>query len=158
MNRPLAVLAATCALSAALLAVVLAGCGVRPSGVITGGPAPTGAVDGTRIYLISDGEPTLVLRGPKPAGPDAVLRMLAAGPTAQERAQGFTTEVPSELAAKVSDEAEGTVVVVGTDVNALSVLAVVQIVCTVQASTSNGQVSLVSGDQRRGPLTCPKYR
>ncbi|GAA1842569.1 hypothetical protein [Asanoa iriomotensis] len=140
-----------------LLVAFLGGCGVRPSGVITGGPAPTGKVDGARIYLISDGEPALVLRQSKPATPDEVLRLLAAGPSDAERSLGLTTEVPSGLAPKVALEDGATVVAVGTDVRSLPVLAVVQIVCTVQATTSSAPVSLVSGGQRRGPLTCPRY-
>ncbi|MEV0716035.1 PP2C family serine/threonine-protein phosphatase [Asanoa sp. NPDC050611] len=155
------VLAGVCALLVVPLVALLGGCGVRPSGVITGGPAPTAAVGGTRIYLLSDGEPTLVLRGGKPIEPTEVLRMLAAGPTDAERAQGFTTEVPSELApAKIGFDAGSTLVSVSTDVGALSVLAVVQIVCTVQAmtvATPATPVTLVSDGQRRGPLSCPRY-
>jgi hypothetical protein len=141
---------------AVLLVALLAGCGVRPSGVIHGGPAPAGPVGGTRIYLVSGGEPALVLRGPRLADPAEVLRVLAAGPTEAERAQGFTTEVPSGIApARLGFEDGTTAVTLSADVRALSVLAVVQIVCTVQAMTSAQPVSLVSGAQRRGPLTCP---
>jgi hypothetical protein len=141
-----------------LVVALLAGCGVRPSAVITGGPAPTAAVGGVRIYLISDGEPMLVLRGGKPVAPTDVLSMLAAGPTDTERARGLSSEVPGELVpAKVGFEPDGTVVSVGTDVRTLSVLGVVQIVCTVQAMSTTAPVTLISGGQRRGPLSCPRY-
>jgi len=139
--------------------LLLAGCGVRPSGVITGGPAPATTISGVRLYLISDGQPTLVARGLKPLQqPADIVDLLAAGPTEAERAAGFTSEVPAGIApAKVSFDGEGTSVGLAADVDTLSVLAVNQIVCTVQASVSNGPVSLVSGANRRGPLTCPTY-
>jgi hypothetical protein len=152
MNRPIRLLLA----AGALLALLLAGCGVRPSGVITGGPAPAGTVEGVRLYLVADGEPTLVLRGLKPVFLDDVLDLLAAGPDPTEQRAGFTTEVPAGIApVKVGARGDSTVVSLSTDVRALSVLAVVQIVCTVQAMAHDGSVTLVSGEQSRGPLRCP---
>ena len=154
MKRPVRVL-----LSVVVLAgILLAGCGVRPSGVITGGPAPAGTVDGVRFYLIADGEPALVLRGLKPTAPDEVLRLLAAGPSHVEQQEGFSSEVPAAIVpATVGFDGDSTLVSLSTDVRTLSVLAVVQIVCTVQATTDNAPVTLVSGEQRRGPLRCPAY-
>ncbi|GIF73622.1 hypothetical protein [Asanoa siamensis] len=140
-----------------LLVFLLAGCGVRPSDVIIGGPAPVGTVGGARIYLLVGDEPSVVLRGPRTALPADVLTELADGPTPAERQQGFNTEVPPEIApAKLGFSGDGTVVSLSADVDALSVLGVVQIVCTVQAVTSAAPVTLVRGEQRRGPLTCPK--
>jgi hypothetical protein len=151
-RRPLAI-------GALLVTLLLAGCGVRPSGVITGGPAPANTISGVRLYLISDSQPTLVARGLKPTQqPADIIDLLAAGPTSAERAAGFTSEVPAGIApAKVAYEGAGTSIGLSAGVDTLSVLAVNQIVCTVQASVSAGPVTLVSGASRRGPLTCPTY-
>jgi hypothetical protein len=155
MNRPTRLLFA----AGAVLTMLLAGCGVRPSDVITGGSAPVGTVEGVRLYLLSDGEPTLVLRALKPVFLDDVLNLLAAGPDPTEQQAGFTSEVPAGIApVKVGARGDSTVVSLSTDVGALSVLAVVQIVCTVQAMASDGSVTLVSGEQSRGPLQCPGSR
>ncbi|MEV4623159.1 hypothetical protein AB0J74_31180 [Asanoa sp. NPDC049573] len=141
----------------ALLATLLAGCGVRPSGVITGGPAPANTISGLRLYLIADGRPALVARGLKPLQqPSEIVDLLAAGPNAAERAAGFTSEVPAGIApVKLTSEGTGTTVALAADVDGLSVLAVNQIVCTVQAMAGSGPVTLVSSGTRRGPLTCP---
>jgi hypothetical protein len=129
------------ALALATLLLVTA-CGVRPSDVIVGGPAPT-ATAVIPVYLVSDGRVTPVSR-PDPA---SGLAQLAVGPTTAEREQGYTTEVP----AGVSLEAAGSTVTVSTDVTSLSTNAVDQIVCT----AALGPVTLVGGGQTRGPLECP---
>ncbi|GIF64338.1 hypothetical protein Ais01nite_23730 [Asanoa ishikariensis] len=154
MNRPTRLLLA----AGALLALLLAGCGVRPSDVISGGPAPAGTVEGVRFYLLSDGEPTVVLRGLKPMRLDEMLSVLAAGPTPTEQQAGFTSEVPADIApAKIGVAGDGVLVSLATEVRGLSVLAVVQIVCTVQAVAGDAPVTLVNGEQSRGPLKCPAY-
>jgi hypothetical protein len=143
----------------AVLVTLLSACGVRPSVVITGGPAPANTISGVRLYLIFDGQPTLVARALKPPQqPADIVDLLAAGPTETEAAAGFTSQVPPGIApAKVAFEGTGTSIGLAAEVDTLSVLAVNQIVCTVQASVSDGPVTLVSGANRRGPLTCPKY-
>ncbi|MCS7483334.1 hypothetical protein ACFFQW_37030 [Umezawaea endophytica] len=126
-----------------LATVLLAtGCGVRPSAVILGGPAPTAAAM-ISVYFVSDGRVTPVPRPDSASG----LAQLAVGPTTGEREQGYTTEVP---AGAVLDAA-GSTVTVSVDVTSLSTNAATQIACT----TAAGPVTLVGGGQRRGPLTCP---
>lgn len=152
MNRPIRLLLA----AGALLSLLLAGCGVRPSDVITGGAAPAGAVEGVRLYLVSEGEPMVVLRGLKPMKLDDILNLLAAGPDPTEQQAGLTSEVPAGIApVKVGTRGDSLVVALSTDVRPLSVLAVIQIVCTVQAIAGTAPVTLVSGEQSRGPLQCP---
>jgi hypothetical protein len=133
---------------AALVAAVLlvAGCGVRPSGVILGGPAPTVA-SAAQLYLVFGGRITPVLR-PNPPSADA-LTLLAAGPTTAERNQGYTTEVPVGIAL----DATGSTVAVSVDVTTLSPNAFDQIVCT--ASPGSTPVVVTGGGQSRGPRSCP---
>ena len=67
-----------------LLTLLAAGCGVRPSAVITGRPPVSGPARGTGLYLLAQGELVLVLRpvntDPSPA---AALPLLAAGPAGE---------------------------------------------------------------------------
>lgn len=134
----------------AIIAVLLvASCGVRPTGVIRGGPAPTGSVAGANVFLLLDGKLTSVTR------PDSLfsegLALLTAGPTAQEQAQGFTSEVPPGLTLT----AQNGTVTSSADVSGLSTLAVDQIVCTAVAAAGVSPVTLVGGGQIRGPARCP---
>ncbi|MFD9738993.1 hypothetical protein [Umezawaea sp. NPDC059074] len=124
--------------------LLLTSCGVRPSEVILGGPAPTATTTAT-VYLLHGGELTPVVR-PNPSSTD-VLALLAAGPTTAERERGFTTEVPPGT----TFEASGSTVAVSVDVTALSPAAVDQIACTAAAP-----ITLVNGGHTSlGPRTCP---
>jgi len=126
-------------LATALLATA---CGVRPSDVILGGPAPT-ATSTIPVFWVSDGHVTPVLRPDSGSG----LALLATGPTTAEAEQGYTTEVPAGIVFGTA----GSTVTVSVDVTSLSTNAVDQIVCT----AATGDVTLVGGGQTRGPLTCP---
>jgi hypothetical protein len=148
--------------TALLTAVLAAGCGVRPSAVITGGPAPTRPVRGAVLYLVADAALAPVLRpAPRDPSPAEVLALLGGGPTGDERAVGLTSEVPAALApVTVAAGATGGVdVVVSVDVATLSDPAVDQIVCTVgDALTTTGPITLTGAGTTRGPRTCPFER
>jgi len=123
-----------------LVLLLVAGCGVRPSDVVLGGPAPTVAPVAVVFLVASDGRVTRVLR-PGPAAPDP-LTLLAEGPTAVERDQGYRSEVP---AGAVLSSAGGSVSV---SPDSLSAVAVDQVVCT--AAPDGAPVTL----NGRGPLVC----
>lgn len=125
-----------------VLVLLAAACGVRPSGVIVGGPAPR-ATPAVAVYLVLDRKVTPVPRPDSASG----LSSLAGGPTAAEREQGYTTAVPEGLVFT----AAGGIVTVSVDVTTLSATAVDQIVCT----SSQASVTLVGGGRSRGPLVCP---
>jgi sporulation and spore germination protein len=153
----------------ALVAVLTAGCGIRPSGVITGGPAPTNAaVDApptwsASLYLVTGSALAPVIRPtPQRLSPTEVLALLQEGPADGERAAGLTSEVPAGLGpVSVTTDASGTVeVVVSADVTALSGPAVDQIVCTVRdalttTTPTTAPTTLTGGGATRGPRTCP---
>ena len=122
-----------------LLALVCVGCGVRPSGAISGNPAPTGPVNGVTLFLVRSGElaPTLRTTATQ-LTPVQAVTLLAAGPTEQERQQGLHTEVPSNLApANVTADASGITLDVALDPNSLSTMAVDQLVCTTQSAIAD---------------------
>lgn len=147
----------------AVAVVVLAGCGVRPSAVIPGGPAPSGAVvsgppGGEALYFVLAGQPTAARRDVAPTDPAGLLRLLAAGPDDAERAAGLTTEVPGNAAPlSVAVDASGVTVALGLDVLALSTMATQQIACTVRhLDSALPPVTLTGGGHYRKLLGCPE--
>jgi hypothetical protein len=162
------------ALAAALVSLVtvtvtVAGCGVRPSGVITGGAPPSGAAASAAtitLYLVKGGRLSAVTRpaGP-PLSPAGTLALLAAGPTTRERAQGLTSDVPTgAVPVSVTAGAAGDLVVtLSTPAAGLSALAVEQIVCTAAATSPQRPapapapvtVTVVGAGQAPGGRNCP---
>lgn len=146
-----------------LVLVAIAGCGVQPSGVITGAGPPSGPVRATgttTLYFVANGQPSVVQRSGTSSSRAEALAQLAAGPTADERADGFTTDVPRGAAPfSVELQQAGRLVVRSSlPVDELSTTAVAQLVCTAAATMPGGGgsvVTVVEGDQSRGPQTCP---
>ena len=157
--------------------VALAGCGVRPSGVITGGNPPSGAVQPTAtgrpglpppgpvtLYLVKGGRLSAVTRPGGPLSPADTLALLAAGPTATERAQGLITDVPAGAGpfSVTANPAGHLVVTLSTPAGQLSTLAVEQIVCTTAATTTAtatapdgpDPVTVVGAGEVVGPRDC----
>ncbi|MGC4880362.1 hypothetical protein ACLQ26_29325 [Micromonospora sp. DT43] len=148
-----------------LLAVLTAGCGVRPTDVITGRSAVSGPPAGTGLYLISHGELALILRatkpGPGPSSPTEALAQLASGPTPSEQRAGFSSEVPPDstpVSVSPSADEPGITVTMSGAVLSLSTVAANQIICTVAfavAEDGTTPVTLVGPDGTRPPWPCP---
>jgi hypothetical protein len=145
------------ALAAGLVSLVaVAGCGVRPSPVITGAAPPSGAVERTAtitLYWVKNGRLSAVTRpGGPPLSPADTLALLADGPTAREQVQGLTTDIPRGAGPfSVSATSTGHLAVtLSTPAGELSTLAVGQIVCTVAATTPGGPVSVTVVGAGRG--------
>jgi hypothetical protein len=145
-----------------LIVLLNAGCGVRPSGVIHGGPAPTATAEGATLYFLANSSLTPVLRPARqPLWPTQTLDLLQDGPNRDERAANLTSEVPTGLdPVTITTDPSGNVdVVVSADVTTLSPAAVDQIVCTVSdALSTTAPVTLTSDAATRGPQTCPFRR
>ncbi|MEU3768755.1 GerMN domain-containing protein [Amycolatopsis keratiniphila] len=143
--------------SAFLLVSVVAGCGVRPSAVITGAPAPAGPANAAVLYFLSGGQPVRVLRPLADESQPASLDLLAAGPDESERERRYTTEVPPGTTVLDQTPApNGVTVTLSIDVAGLSARAVDQIVCTARDSLGgSAQITLRGGGSVRGPLSCP---
>ncbi|MFI5607812.1 GerMN domain-containing protein [Amycolatopsis sp. NPDC051903] len=145
-----------------LVALTATACGVRPSGAIPGGDAPSGPaapeIDRARdsVYFVADGSLTQVQRDGTDLTGAAAINALAQGPTPAEQADGLTTEVPrSVVPATVLTSAGGTVVQLSSSVTALSDLAVRQIVCTLRNQSPPGaRFILTGGGETLGPETC----
>ncbi|MEU4409110.1 hypothetical protein AB0F88_31745 [Streptosporangium sp. NPDC023963] len=142
-----------------------AGCGVQPSDVIPAGDPPSGRVapaTTTTLYLVKNGRISAVTRPrDRPMFPADTLALLADGPTAGERANGFTTEVPPEAGpfSVTARPAGHLVVTLSAPAGELSAPAVGQIVCTAAAtapeSPAEVQVTVVGAGQSVGPRNCP---
>jgi hypothetical protein len=144
--------------------VAVAGCGVRPSGVITGDAPPSGAVRSPAaaitLYFVRDGRLAAVTRpGGAPRSPSDTLDLLAAGPTAGEQAHGLTTDVPAGAAPfSVTAGPSGRLVVTPAGpAGALSALATGQIACTAAATAPDHRAPVTVAGARPdvGRPPCP---
>jgi hypothetical protein len=147
-------------LAALVAALLVAGCGVRASGTIPGGPAPKVSAAGTPFFFVRDGKVSLVLRlGAVPSSPLDALKVLVAGPDSKERAAGLSTEIPwnvTPIAVDLRDSYTVSIRIADAD---LSDLAGEQLTCTAIANLRPGQSNVSSavlliGDQRRDS-SCP---
>ncbi|MEU4834201.1 hypothetical protein [Streptosporangium sp. NPDC023615] len=155
------------ALAAGLVSLAAAtGCGVRPSDVVDAGEPPSGGVAPATtitLYLVRNGRLDAVTRpgpGGRPLFKADTLALLAAGPSARERAHGLTSDVPPEAGPfSVTVRPAGHLVVtLSVAAGDLSALAVEQIVCTAAATApeSPAHVTLVGAGRSVGPRDCPE--
>ncbi|RSN53971.1 MULTISPECIES: hypothetical protein [Actinomadura] len=150
------------ALAAAVLA---AGCGIRPTGIVDAGgkPAADGRADAIALYLVDrSGKLAAVTRPGLPGLPDLPVTQLSVRPTERERARGLRTEVDVPLTARIVN---GVLVVEPGSRRALrnwTLPALAQIACTGEAIPGVGEVKLRDapprGDDRGwGVLACSDY-
>ncbi|MFA1539137.1 hypothetical protein [Actinomadura monticuli] len=89
----------TRALPAVAACAVLAGCGIRPTGIISAGtgPAAQAHADTITVYLVRGHRLLPVTRPGLPGQPNLAIGQLTVPPTGQERAIGLRTEVHGPL-------------------------------------------------------------
>jgi hypothetical protein len=144
----------------AALALLLAGCGVQPSGVDDVGQAPTGVASGVTLYFV-DARDRLQpqLRETDHLGTiSEAMSLLLSGPGSGMRTQIASTEVTQVFVDTTPDLIRLRVPLAGYEVTPLGID---QIVCTalgvwVQSggsTTTRVAVSLTSGTGE--PRTCP---
>ncbi|REK92194.1 hypothetical protein DY245_00255 [Streptomyces inhibens] len=161
MTRPLT------ALLCCALALAAAGCGIRPTGVTDGGTAPSGISQGMRIYFASDNGPRGV---PRPGVTidelNDVFKLLIAGPTAEERADGLANLVHmEENFSATADHGNVTVNAPGYFTASPQDPATGQLVCTLARAEvllhgtrpDKVQVTIVGEDGRAGPYQCQQF-
>jgi hypothetical protein len=117
-----------------LAVLLLGGCGVRPTGVVYAGDAPVGTAPASpqaQVFFLAQGVPTPVPRPAKPGDAQTVFDALLAGPTPEERAKGFSTELAG-VRRIVVHEVDGRTLLVDIVPPAakLPALAFAQIYCT----------------------------
>jgi hypothetical protein len=118
-------------------ALVVAGCGVPPSGVIQAGDPATGMLPGITLYFLSgDTLSAVPRRAPADADAVAAVRMLFAGPTEAEAGR-LRTQLPRLSPVSVIEAKDGTLYVRLPDEGPLlSRPALEQLACTADAAPS----------------------
>ncbi|RAS62287.1 hypothetical protein C8D87_108107 [Lentzea atacamensis] len=129
--------------------MTLAGCGVRPTPVLTGAEAPTISSHELTVYLLTPKHDDLVRRTRTYSGTvdtATAINLLVAGPTEEEKKLGLSTEVPS-TSSRVY--AVSNLIVLPEDLGPLSKMAQLQLYCTAIASRAK-----VEGVPQPG-FSCP---
>jgi hypothetical protein len=153
-------------LSALVAVLLVAGCGVRASGTIPGGPAPKVSAAGIALFFVSGGNVSLVMREwtAALASPTDAVSLLAAGPNPTERAAGLTTEVSQKITSVEVDLADSNTVAIRIPIapGDLSSLAVEQLACTAIANLGPGQsdvyTAVVIGGGQQRSSNCSVFR
>lgn len=125
--------------------MILTGCGVRPTPILTGGAAPTVSVHEVTVYLISAKGDGLVRRTRSYTGTvdtTTAINLLVAGLTEEEKKLGLLTEVPT-TSSRV--DMVSNLIVLPPDMGPLSKLAQYQIYCTAIASRAKVEGVPASG-------------
>ena len=136
-----------------VLAVVLqeSACGVKPTGVVPAGPAPTlrnpdspGRDAEVILYFVLDGRvaPVACLFG-SAGGADAALLMLLDGPSEAERADGYVTALPRRAGSIALVPGPPATITVSFPLKPLGAVGVTQLVCTAFAAlAADGRYSI----------------
>ncbi|MFD9700538.1 hypothetical protein [Lentzea sp. NPDC059081] len=117
-----------------LALVMLAGCGIRPTPILTGGAAPTISSHELTVYLVSADGTDLVRRTRTYSGEvdtATAINLLVAGPTDEEKKLGLVTEVPASSSRVY---AISNVIVLPEDMLKLSKMGQFQLYCTAVAN------------------------
>ncbi|MFD0165124.1 hypothetical protein ACFVJH_13340 [Streptomyces decoyicus] len=155
------------ALACCVLALVAAGCGIRPTGVTDGGTAPSGISKGMRVYFASDTGLRAVARpGVEVDDFNVAYKLLLAGPTTQERADGLANLLSVEQRQSVtSRDGNVTIEAPGYSADFPQDQSTGQLVCTFARAEvlihgtrpDKVQVSIVGEDGRAGPYRCQQF-
>ncbi|MFA1547392.1 hypothetical protein [Actinomadura chokoriensis] len=161
------------ALPAVAACAVLAGCGIRPTGIISAGTGPGAQAhaDTITVYLVRGHRLLPVTRPGLPGQPNLAIEQLTVPPTGQERAIGLRTEVHEPLEAyklvTMTDPVGDRPQMVVRSVERRNVpknwsrIARAQIACTAQAIPGIESVRLLSAlnatRSRLETLTCDQF-
>ncbi|MFD5937705.1 GerMN domain-containing protein [Streptomyces griseus] len=151
------------------LGAALVACGVQPTGVIDAGEPASGLTRGMRLYYASDtGLRAVPVLDRESGSLDAVMKLLAQGPTAAERREGLTTllHAPSGYAVtgdgpRVTVELEGPYWAEARDQvtgQLVCTLASFQSVSEAEVRADDVEVTISPGEgPDLGPLRCAEY-
>jgi hypothetical protein len=152
---------------AALLLV--SACGIQPTRVLEAGPAPTlrsPATDGrgtdlVLYFVLDDRVAPLARSSDGVMGVEAALSMLLAGPTTDERADGYTTALPRPSGAITVTPGSPATIRVPFPLRPLTGVGINQLVCTAFAAlaaqggyATDGTVALAGPDLLLPYQTC----
>lgn len=153
-------------IGALLMAVALAGCGVRPTGVIDAGDPATGLTKAMRLYFVSDTGQLVGVTRDEPKKPDlpSVIKLLIAGPDEAEQQRGLVSHARDGSYEVTGQGKRVTVVASGVYLSDRDRMLTGQLVCSLaraQAQLAGGgarsddvRVTLESEGARLGPYLC----
>ncbi|MCR6486743.1 hypothetical protein M8542_28340 [Amycolatopsis sp. OK19-0408] len=157
-----------------VLAVLLlvSACGIKPTGVVPAGPAPTlrntassGRGSDLVLYFVLDGRAAPVSR-PSRGTVDVgtALATLLGGPTSTEQSEGYQTMLPPEAGPIGLSPGAQTVISFAFPLRELSSTAINQLICTASAALAangtyavDGGITLTGTDTKLPPQTCQAY-
>ncbi len=151
--------------------VLVSACGVKPTGVVSAGPAPTlrnpdsGRGTDAILYFVLDGRVAPVTRsnGSK-VGVETALSMLLAGPTAGEVAEGYVTALPARSGPIVLAPGSPPAITLSFPLKPIGSVGINQLVCTAFAAlaaqsgdAADGTISLTGTDVQLPYQTCQAF-
>jgi hypothetical protein len=154
--------ARTRALAASAAVVAAAGCGVRPTGVLSAGSMPVadGRASTITVYLVNDHALYPAVRPGLPGHPYLALAQLGVPVTSQERRMGLYTDVPPQEISVSQGGPPGMLTVWVDDPGPQGLrpgpgsrwprLALAQVACTAQAIPGVKRVLLEAPDDESG--------
>ncbi|MEV7040341.1 hypothetical protein [Amycolatopsis sp. NPDC051061] len=151
--------------------VLVSACGVKPTGVVSAGPAPTlrnpdGSGRGAEatLYFVIDGRVAPVTRSTGSVGVETALSMLLAGPTAGEAADGYVTALPARSGPIVLAPGSPPAITFSFPLKPIGSVGINQLVCTAFAALAaqssdavDGTISLAGTDVQLPYQTCQAF-
>jgi hypothetical protein len=149
--------------------LLVSACGVKPTPVVSAGPAPTlrdpasegRGTDLILYFVLADRVTPVVRPSAGVVGIESALTMLMDGPSADERAGGYTTELPGWSGGITSTPGPPTTITVPFPLRPITGAGINQLVCTAFAAlaaqggyTVDGTIALVGPDIRLPYQTC----
>ncbi|WP_103352393.1 hypothetical protein [Amycolatopsis sp. CA-128772] len=154
-----------------VLAVLLlaSACGIKPTPVLGAGPAPTlrnpvndGSGTDVSLYFLHDGRVAPVTRpGSFPVTVESTLSMLMAGPSLEEKADGYTTELPRRPGGITVSPGPPATITFSSPIRPFTGAGINQLVCTAIAALAaqggyavDGTIAVSAPDVQLPYQTC----
>lgn len=149
--------------------LLVSACGVQPTGVVPAGPAPTLRNPGTNgrgtdviLYFVLDGRVAPVTRATGTTeSVDAALAMLLAGPSTDEAADGYVTNLPRRTGQILLTPGSPAALTFSFPLKPITAVGINQLVCTAFAALAvqseypiDGTISLTGTDVQLPYQTC----
>ncbi|WP_329044839.1 hypothetical protein OG738_26285 [Amycolatopsis sp. NBC_01488] len=152
--------------------LLVSACGVKPTGAVPAGPAPTlrnpgapGRGTDLILYFVIDGRVAPVTRSSgSTVGVEAALATLLAGPTTEEAADGYVTALPARSGPITLTPGPPAAITFPFALKPISGLGINQLTCTAFAALAaqtrysvDGTISLSGTDVQLPYQTCQAF-
>ncbi|MEV6622271.1 hypothetical protein AB0M83_01960 [Amycolatopsis sp. NPDC051106] len=151
--------------------LVVSACGIKPTGVVPAGPAPTLRNPGVSgrgadviLYFVIGGRVAPVSRSTGTVGVENALSLLLAGPTPDEADDGYGTDLPRRSGPIVLSPGSPPAITVPFPLKPISGAGINQLVCTAFAAlaaqggySTDGVISLSGTDVRLPYQACQAF-